>query len=1065
MKANPLPLFFSVTLLAMLSACAQAPHHDWEDPGMIGQNKESAHATFVSYPDREQALRAGTSPFILSLNGKWKFHWSPRPEKRPEEFYKPEYDIAGWDEIIVPGNWQMQGFGIPIYTNSRYPFKRDQPYVTHTPPEKYTSYTLRDPVGSYRKDFDLPEAWKGKDIYLHFAGVKSAFYVWVNGQKAGYSQGSMTPAVFNITPYLHAGKNTLAVEVYRWSDGSYLEDQDMWRLSGIYRDIFLIARNKTFVRDFKIDTRLSDHYTKALLTVAVKVTNTSAVPARGWHIEGLVMQPGQHTAAGIMKARLPEIKGNDEQTAFLTLDVKDPLLWSTETPRLYTLLLTLYDSQDRPLEYIPQKFGIREIKIQGEVFLVNGIPVRLKGTNRHEHHPRTGRHIDRETMLRDIRLMKQGNINFVRTSHYPDEPYWYDLCDEYGIYVMDETNQESHGYRIRNTILGDNPAWTHAHVDRAVSVVERDKNHPCVIIWSLGNEGGKGRNFRAMADTVRKLDPSRPVFSDSDKGVSDLYDYSYPTPSALKAMGKKITDRPVIMREYAHAMGNSLGNFKEFWDVIYADPGIAGGAIWDWVDQGIAKKIDGSPLAYPPDPQQLTLNKGEFWAFGGDFGDFPNDGPFCINGLIGPDRVPHPHYSEMQKVYQYIHFEKKDVENGKISLQITNLYDFTPLDHYDFFWYLYNNGTPADSGTFSPGSIPPHQSATVTISVPQDLPPGEHILRVYARLKKDTPWAKKGFAVAREEFILTLYDFPGSLQGPKGMPVIKEEGDKINVSGKTFTVVFDKGSGALLSYRYLNREYLVHPLEPYFWKPTNNNQQRNGYVRRLGAWKEAAARRIVTGVDISRSRKEHVVVIRFDMTLPVGNVHYTLTYTINNTGATEVFADYRPLSGDIPLIPKFGFRMAIPKEYSDITWYGRGPQENYWDRKTAAFYGIYEMPLKNFITHYISPQDNANRCDVRWLTFRDQLTAGLRITGLQPLSFRAWPYTEEDLEKATHDYELPDRDFINVNIDYKLHGVGGNNSWGKRTLPQYTLDGNKPWSFGFIITPERGLIIRASATR
>ncbi len=1056
-------LFFIFSLLALLVSppAMSQEHHDWEDPGMIGQNKEPAHATFVSYPEKEPALRFGKSPLILSLNGHWKFHWSPRPEERPKDFYKPAYDLSGWDGIVVPGDWQMQGYGIPIYTNSRYPFKREQPFVTHTPPERYTSYKLRDPVGSYRRDFVLPETWNGKNIFLHFAGVKSAFYVWVNGRKVGYSQGSMTPAEFNITPYLHPGRNTLAVEVYRWSDGSYLEDQDMWRLSGIYRDVFLVARESTFIRDFKIDNRLTDHYTKALLTVAVNVANTSSSPAAGYRLEEIVLDPAGIPLEKTMEASLPVVNNEFEQQVSLSMEIKDPLLWSAETPHLYTLLLTLYDERHRPVEYIPWKFGIREIRIRGEVFLVNGTPVKLKGVNRHEHHPRTGRHIDRETMRRDIVLMKQGNINFVRTSHYPDDPYWYTLCDEYGLYVMDETNQESHGYRIRNTILGDNPAWTQAHVDRAVSVVQRDKNHPCVIIWSLGNEGGKGRNFRAMADTVRKLDPSRPVFSDSDKGVSDLYDYSYPTPAGLNAMGEKITDRPVIMREYAHAMGNSLGNFKEFWDVIYADSGIVGGAIWDWVDQGIAKKTDGSPLVYPDDPQQLTLKKGEFWAYGGDFRDFPNDGPFCINGLIGPDRVPHPHYTEMQKVYQYFRFEKTAQQNGQVTLRVTNLYDFTTSDPYDFTWSLYRNGRPADSGIFAPATLLPHRSATVIIPLPEDQAPGEKILRVCARLKKDTPWAGKGTVIAREEFILSPYDFPASLKGEKGMPNIHEKEGKISVHGPGFSMVFDKTSGALISYRIYGQEYLVHPLEPYFWKPMNDNQKRNGYAHRLGAWKTAAANRIVTGVKISRSRKEHVVRIRFDMSLPVGDVRYTLTYTINDNGETEVFADYEPLSVEIPLIPKFGFRMAIPKEYSKIIWYGRGPQENYWDRKTTAFYGIYELPLKDFITHYIAPQDNANRCDVRWFKFRKpESWQGLKIVGLQPLSFRAWPYTEEDLEKATHDYQLPVRDLIDINIDYRLHGVGGNNSWGKRTLPQYTLDGNKPWKFGFIIRPVHGLIIR-----
>ena len=1044
----------------LISVTGQAQNkHDWENPQIIGKNKELPHAAFTSYPDALTAQKNAPSPFIRSLNGTWKFHWSPTPQDRPAEFYKNAFDVSGWDEIVVPGNWQMQGYGIPIYTNMRYPFKKDPPYVTHTPPENFTSYKLRDPVGSYRTTFTIPEEWKNKKIILHFGGVKSAFYVWINGKKAGYSQGSMTPAEFDITPFLNSGKNNLAVEVYRWSDGSYLEDQDMWRLSGIYRDVFIIAKNSVYIRDFKINTKLKDNYTKAMLSVDVDIANSSEKAAEGYSVEATIMPPKKAAVKTYILSLgndIPEIKRNSSDKIVLTEDISNPVLWSAEKPELYTMTLYLKDKKGNTVEVIPWKFGIREIRIDGQVFKVNGIPVKLKGVNRHEHHPRTGRHVDKETMRRDIEIMKQSNVNMVRTSHYPNDPYWYTLCDEYGIYVMDEANQESHGFLIGNKIIGDNPDWTLAHVDRAVSMVERDKNHPCVIIWSLGNEGGKGRNFEAMADTVRKLDPSRPVYSDSDKGVSDFFDYSYPTPDGLKKMGIKIKDRPVFMREYAHAMGNSLGNFKEFWDVIYADEGLTGGAVWDWVDQGIAKKIDGAPLAYPREPEKLEKEKDEFWAFGGDFGDFPNNGEFCINGLIGPDRAPNPHFWEMKKVYQNIRFENAGIKDNTLTLNITNLFDFTNLNDFHFTWELLYDGQPGKSGSFSPENTGPHKSTETRIHLPIDDKQGkEVILRVSAGLKENTLWASKGFTVAREEFIVVPYDFPSSVNESSKTPAVKEDDKSITISGKSFSVVLDRSNGAMTSYRIGEKEIIYHPLEPYFWKPMNDNQERNRYSERLGPWKNAGAERKVTDVKIEKLKKEHVISVKFDMTLPVGKVLYTLTYKINNSGEVLVFADYKPLSGKIPLIPKFGVRMAIPGKYSDITWYGRGPQENYRDRKTGAFYGIYEKPLDKFITHYISPQDNANRCDVRWIKFLSASGNGLLIEGLEPLSFRAWPYTENDLEKAKHDYELPDRNFINVNIDYKVHGVGGDNSWGKKTLPQYTLDGNKPYSYGFIIKPVR----------
>ena len=1043
-----LPLILSFIMYSPLFAQTS---RDWENPQMIGQNKELPHATFTSWPDVKTVKTTETSPFILSLNGKWKFHWSPKPEERPADFHKTDFDVSGWDEIVVPGNWQMQGFGIPIYTNIHYPFKKKPPYVTKTPNRQYTNYKLRNPVGSYRTTFSMPGKWNNKNIILHFGGVKSAFYVWVNGEKVGYSQGSMTPAEFNITQYLKQGKNTLAVEVYRWSDGSYLEDQDMWRLSGIYRDVYLAAKSRVYIRDYKIDTKLTDNYSKALLSISVDINNTLSKSNRDLRVEALIKSPAGETIR--LEQGVPGIDGNSEQQVTLTANIDNPSLWSAEKPELYTLLLSLHDQKGNLTEVIPSKFGIREIKIDGEIFMVNGVPVKLKGVNRHEHHPRTGRHLDKKTMRRDIELMKQGNINMVRTSHYPNDPYWYSLCDEYGIYVMDETNQETHDFRIGNAIMGDNPDWTLAHVDRAVSVVERDKNHPCVVIWSLGNEGGKGRNFRAMADTVRKIDPSRPVFSDSDKGVSDMFDFSYPTPETLQAKGKEITNRPVFMREYAHAMGNSLGNFKEFWDVIYADPGIAGGCIWDWVDQGIAKKIDGTPQLYPADPQKLKKEDDEFWAFGGDFGDFPNDKEFCINGLIGPDRVPNPHYKEMQKVYQNIKFEKTDTDNNKISIKLTNRYNFTSLDEFDYSWELLADGESIDAGSFAVPDTKPHNSTETNIDIPKSKPGKELSLTINAKLKEDKEWASKGFVVAREQFNLAPYNFPTALSGSSKIPSIKDKDGSITITGNNFSIVINKLNGALVSYKVNEQDLIVHPLEPYFWKPLNDNQERNKYLKRLGPWKDAGEKRTVTGVTTDRNKKEHFVSVKFKMSLPVGKADYTLSYKVSSEGYIQVNADYKPLSGDIPLIPKFGMRMAIPKEYADITWYGRGPQENYWDRKTSAFYGIYEKPLSEFITHYISPQDNSNRCDVRWFRFQDKNGTGVEIEGLQPLSFRAWPYTEDDLEKAKHDYELPDRDFINLNIDYKVHGVGGNNSWGKKTLPQYTIDGNKPWSYGFIIKP------------
>ena len=959
---------FILTSLVALQTQAQTPH-DWENPAVLGINKLPYHAT-LQLPSKEKECQE-----ILSLDGEWLFHWSRNPEERPADFYREDYDVSSWGKIAVPGNWQTQGYGTPIYININYPFVKDRPRVTAEPPKDWTAYENRNPVGSYVTFVDVTKEMLSKNLILHFGGVHSAFYVWVNGQKVGYSQNSMSPAEFDVTKYMHAGKNTLAVEVYRWSDGSYLEDQDYWRLSGIFRSVQLWVRPLVHIADYQVTAVPNADYSAFTVNAKIAVCNTGKKTAKDLLVQLQMACPELYGVSvdpnhwNVTNRRLPKLPAGDTMTVELTYHYDSrPRLWTAEKPWLYPFTLQLLGMKDsKNNEEFNYHFGVKKVEIVGEVFKINGKNVKLRGVNRHDHHPKTGRYVDDATYEEDIRLMKQANINFLRTSHYPDREYIYELCDRWGIYVMDEANHETHGYGYANKVMGEDLTFQNAHVDRAESLVKRDFNHPCVILWSLGNEGAVGPNIEAMYNKVRELDSTRPPFYDSDRRYSAIWDDSYLYPDELRKNAQEVTDKPFMMREYAHAMGNSCGNLQEYWDVIYADSSIVGAAIWDWVDQGL----------YPIDNSQLTIDNSQF-LYGGDFGDKPNDGPFCINGLIAPDRKPHPHYYEVQHVYQPLQFERK--ADGTI--HIINRDYFTNPSEYEMTY---------DTLRYD----------------------GEVLLNVAARLKEDKPWAKKGFVVAREQFVLQPYAFPNASD-------LRPETRNLKPDGKAKVTI---DGNALTSWIVDGKEMLEAPLEPYFWKPENDNQNAAGFARRVATWKEVK--------DV------------------------TVHYTIINDSSVLVEMDYQPTAANRPVMPKFGMRMRLPKDFTQIRYYGRGPWENYPDRKRSAFLGIYEMPLSDYETEYIHPQDNGNRCDIRWFEIGPQ-TMGpsprLRIAGLQPLCIRAWDYGEEDLEGVRHPNEINRGRFVNLNIDLNVHGVGGADTWGKRTLPQYTIDGNRPYHYAFILT-------------
>ena len=1031
---------------------ANAPH-DWENPSVLGINKLPYHAT-LQLPSREKECKE-----IISLDGQWFFHWSRRPEERPANFYQEDYDVSKWDKIAVPGNWQTQGYGTPIYININYPFMRNRPSVTSEPPKDWTAYENRNPVGSYVTFVDVTKEMLKNNLILHFGGVHSAMYLWINGQKVGYSQNSMSPAEFDVTKYMRKGKNKLAVEVYRWSDGSYLEDQDMWRLSGIFRSVQLWVRPLVHITDYHVEAIPNADYSDFTVKAKVSICNKGKKIAKNLLVQLQMACPELYGVninphhKNVTNHRIPKLPAGDTITVELSFHYgTPPSLWSAEKPWLYPFTLELYGMKDnKNNEKFEYHFGVKRVEVVGEVFKINGKNVKLRGVNRHDHHPRTGRYVEDATYEQDIRLMKQANINFLRTSHYPDREYLYEQCDKWGIYVMDEANHETHGYGYANKVMGEDLAFQQAHVDRAESLVKRDFNHPSIILWSLGNEGGVGPNIEAMYNKVKELDTTRPPFYDSDRRYSAIWDDSYLYPDELRKNAQQVKDKPFMMREYAHAMGNSVGNLQEYWDVIYADSSICGAAIWDWVDQGLSLTPAPSPVGRGDknasttkvNPKASPTGGGLVGAFlyGGDFGDKPNDGPFCINGLIAPDRKPHPHYYEVQYVYQPLQF----VKEGD-SIRVVNRDYFTDINEYDYTCEVYHDGELVigqnmrlEDGTFKiPYPYFPHNDS-------------ELILNVYARLRKGTPWANEQFPIAREQFVLKPEIFIEELNGKPA--TAKQTADGIVVTTDNSTVVIDN-HGALTSWIVKGQQMLHSPLEPYFWKPENDNQNAARFAQRVAVWKDAAEKRTVKNIRVEKDK--HAVRVVAEMSLSVG-ADLTVTYSFNDYGQIMVDADYQPTSADIPLIPKFGMRMRLPIEYNQIKYYGRGPWENYPDRKRSAFINTYEMPLSEYMTEYIHPQDNSNRCDIRWFEISptnnnsQAKSPTIHIQGCQPLCIRAWDYGEEDLT-VKHPNELNRGHFVNLNIDLSVHGVGGTDTWGKRTLPQYTIPGNQPHRYSFILS-------------
>ncbi len=1050
----------SFLLLILITACTnyrkyedidyeeQEPR-DWENPAVFSKNRELPHATMLSYPDEESALKGedNNSPRYMSLDGKWKFNWVKTPGERPYWFFKDNFDTRDWDEINVPSNWELEGYGIPFYVNTGYGFEINPPYIDHE----------WNPVGSYKRSFTLPDEWKGMDIFLHFGAVSSAFYVWVNEELVGYSQGSKTPAEFRITDFVKKGKNTIAVEVYRWCDGSYIEDQDFWRLSGIQRSVFLHARPTARISDYFIRAGLDESYENGIMDLDVELSCDDAEAETIYTLEYKLLREDRLLAS---EQKELSCKGGPEVLNFKAM-IEDVDQWSAENPHLCRLLITLRDERGGILESISSAVGFRTVEIKDSNLYVNGKYVYLKGVNLHEHHDEKGHVTDVETMLQDIFMMKSHNINAVRTSHYPQPELWYELCDKYGLYVIDEANIESHGIGYNKDVtLAHKPEWEAAHLDRAVRMVERDKNHPSIIIWSMGNEAGDGQNFVKMYKWIKERDKTRPVQYERAEKMTNTPEHHTdiwcPMYAGIGYLEDYATDsrsyRPLIMCEYAHAMGNSVGNLQDYWDVIEKYPLLQGGFIWDWVDQGLVKKNDEGE---------------EYWAYGGDFGPagVPSDGNFCINGLVWPDRTAHPALQEVKKVYQYVDFEFLDAEQGVI--KVHNKYNFTGFDNFLLRWSLVSDGKEIMSGELDNIRLLPGVKGLVNIPYKwEDIASDSEIfLNLALEGKEEWTILHEGHIYANEQLLVSEADKAYTAPRDEGEVSLDDHGDRFVISGRDFSFDIDKSYGSIISMKTGNKELVKEGLMPDFWRPMTDNDYGNGLNKRAAVWKNAGKNVRVNSFGSEKLDDGSVLLtVVMDILDESGSelAEQTIIYRIFGSGDMLVDVDFRKSSKDLPELPRVGMQMQIGAEFDKLEWYGRGPHHNYADRKTSAFVGIYSARVADQYVPYIRPQENGYKTDTRWFKLTDDQGNGLMVRGSPHICFAALHNLHSDFaspgnlavnrpdagEVNTHTDDIKARDLVAVNIDYGQMGVGGDDSWGARTHPQYSLlDDQYSYSF------------------
>jgi len=1009
-------------------------HHDWEDQSIFAINKEEGHATFIPFQSVEELKadpvwetpwkRTQSSNFLL-LNGDWRFNWVKQPSERPIDFYSPTYDVSDWDEIPVPSNWEMQGYGTPIYTNITYPHANMPPYIV--PKAGYTIAVEPNPVGSSRRTFFLPENWGEKEIFLHFNGVYSAMYIWINGQKVGYSQGANNDAEFNVTQYVKPGENIVACEVYRWSDGSYLEDQDMFRLSGIYRDVYLYATPKVRVQDFFLQSEFDDdNFNHATFKVDVDMENLRSIPSSTTKLEISLLDVHDNEVLSLSKS-IEAISAKSKMSVQLSGNVNNPALWTAETPNLYSAIITLKDDKNQVLEVLSAKFGFRKIEIKNKRVYINNQAVLFKGVNRHDTHPVFGKAIPVESMIQDVELMKRNNVNTVRTCHYPNDPKMYALCDYYGLYVMDEADIECHG----NTSLSDNLAWKSAFVDRMVRMVERDKNHPSVIFWSMGNECGGGRNFYDVYDAAKAIDSSRPIHYQGKNEAADFDSQMYPSLENAKSFDAIDTDRPYFLCEYAHAMGNAPGNLKEYWDLIENSRRMIGGCIWDWVDQGIIK--------YGEDPNKFY--------FGGDFDDKPNDGNFCINGIVTPDRKITAKLLEVKKVYQYLKIKAENLSQHKITIE--NHYSFLTLNLFKMNWSVVKNGTVVENGSMDLPTVKPNESVSINIPFNTKIADdSEFFLDLSIELKDNCRWASSGHVVATEQIRLTERPNVALIKasGMSKLDVVETTID-YQIKGDDFILTFNKKKGELTSLVYAGEEMIYDEkgfVFSYYRQIDNDRNNPRSQTESIISKHSLSVEEVVNS---------KCVIVKSEMQAEnnLGKFPYEIVYSIWGNGIIDVDVKISN-TANTGEMSRIGLQMSLSPGFENVKWYGRGPQESYVDRKYAAHFGIYENNVDGMLEHYVRSQSNGNREDIRWVELSNNSGTGLKFTSKGKLNFNVLHFTDRDLWNAVHDFALDDvkRDETILSLDYIQKGLG-NSSCGPDVLAKYKIPGKTDYSYSFRI--------------
>jgi beta-galactosidase len=1092
-------LLFSLSL----SACAESAREPTKslskdlsyyisNEKMIGENKEAPRASFTSFTTLDNAIlnNLQKAKYYQLLDGQWKFNWVHSPAERPLDFFNPSKDISDWDNIKVPSNWEVEGYGVPIYVNHQYafadkafPLSDEMKFIGAIPKNPGIVPMENNPVGSYRRDFTLSEDWLDKEIFLQIGGMKAGGFVWLNGEYIGYSQGSKTPAEFNLSKYARSGKNTLAVQIFRWTDGSYLEGQDFWDISGFERSVYVYAQPKVRLQDFQVTSTLDGAYKDGEFALILDLQNHLATNAK---VKVSYQILDNNNQIVLQDSKQLNTKQGATSTDFSAI-IKDVRQWNAEHPELYTLVLAVQDENGKILEATSIKIGFRSVEIKNGLLLVNGRAIKLKGVNTQEHNPETGHVISRELIEQDIRLWKQHNINAARLSHYPQPDMFYELCDQYGIYVVDEANIESHGMYYGEHSLAKKPSWKAAHLDRMISMVERDKNHPSVIIWSLGNEAGNGVNFydgykaiKAADNTKRPVQYERtykegrdPLFHDMDVNT-DIIAPQYPTVGHFEDIGKTKTNKPFIPSEYAHAMGNSSGNFQDYWDVIEQHDNLQGGFIWDWVDQSIWK----------------INEKGErFYAFGGDYGTkMPTDNTFLNNGIIFPDRTPQPALFEVKKAHEFINFKNRGTSSNLTQqiILLENLYEFTDLNVFNFTVEIKTDGKVIKSQVFDQVSIEPQTGKLIHVDLngikPQENT--EYFMHISATLKQDWGLLPKGYELAHEQIKLSSLASKVSktsvVQGPN--LTVQQRKQRVTIKNVNMSITFNRQTGLMLDYQYQGQPLIKTGQGPSinFWRaPTDNDFGAQIHKHNL-VWKEATLNaELVTFAHKKLADNQYLVSTEFH--LPSVDSKFKTSYTISANGMIKI-ENQLGVSDSKADMPRFGMRMQMPKQFSQLAYFGRGPWENYIDRKASAFIDLYQSSVSEQYVPYIRPQENGYKTDTRWLALIDDKKNGLLIVSKQDkqLSFSALHMPNEDFDVTNgvngykhvgtknphyrekgklvanygkHTTDIKEKDLVQLNIDYGQRGVAGDNSWGAKAMAKYQINANKPLSYQFTLVP------------